>query len=226
MGWLGKGAMRRREVLKSCLAASAAGLSFPGIAYGEASAEAGITEDRASWVEMLDRICRPLFEAVSERGLKVAMPVEAAAGQEQARRKTTYLEALARALAGMAPWLEHGARAGKEGELRERYCGMARAAIAAGVDKGSPDYMEFGVDRQNIVDAAFLALAIVRAPRELREKLPDAVRAQVADAMRATRGLLAPFNNWLLFVAMIEACLFCAGRVVGPDSRGLCAARA
>lgn len=202
--------MRRREVLKSCLVA---GVSLQGMAYGAAQTAdgGGFGEDRASWVGMLDRICGPLFEALSARRLKELMPVEAAVGQEAARRKTTYLEALARALAGMAPWLEHGATAGKEGELRERYCGMARAAIAAAVDRASPDYMNFGVDRQNIVDAAFLALAIVRAPRELREKLTPAVRAQVADAMRATRGLTAPFNNWLLFVAMIEACLFVLG---------------
>jgi hypothetical protein len=203
--------MRRRELLKSCLTAGAV-VSLPvrGLAYGQVKAN-GIAEDRAGWVGMLDRICGPLLSALSERRLKETMPVETAAGQEEARRKVTHLEALGRALAGMAPWLEHGAGTGKEGELREKYCVMARAAIAAAVDKGSPDYMNFGVDRQNIVDAAFLALAIVRAPRELREKLPSAVRVQLADAMRATRGLMAPFNNWLLFVAMIEACLFVLG---------------
>jgi hypothetical protein len=210
-------AMKRREVLKSYLVASAAaGLSLKEMAYGEAQAvasvqAAGMAEDRASWVRMMDRICAPLFEALSERRLKERMPVEAAAGHEQSRPKTTHLEALGRALAGIAPWLEHGAVTGAEGELREKYCGMARAAIAAAVDKGSPDYMEFGIDRQNIVDAAFLGLAILRAPRELREKLPSAVRVQLADAMRATRSLLAGFNNWLLFAAMIEACLFALG---------------
>ncbi len=206
--------MRRREVLKSCLAAGVAGLSgVPEAAFGQMAAAGGsvLAEDRAGWVRMLDRVCRPVFEALSARRLKAVMPVEAAAGQETARRRVTHLEALGRALAGIAPWLEHGPSSGAEGELRARYCEWARAAIAAGVEKGSPDYMEFGVDRQNIVDAAFLALAVVRAPRELREKLPAAVRAQLADAMRATRGLTAPFNNWLLFVAMIEACLFVLG---------------
>src|ERR1035437_5528632 len=216
--------MRRREVLKSGLiAGAAAGMAFQGLVYGEAqAAEAvqgaargaqagGVTEDRASWVAMLDRVFRPVFDALSERRLKAVMPVEAYAGEQQHRRQTTYLEAMGRALSGIAPWLEHGATTGAEGELRERYCAMARAAIASAVDKGSPDYMDFGGDRQTIVDTAFLSLAMLRAPRELREKLPVTVRAQVANAMRATRALLPNYNNWLLFAAMIEVGLFALG---------------
>lgn len=209
--------MKRREILKSGLAAgAAASMAFHGMAFSEAQSAgrartAGFAEDRASWVAMLDRVCRPLFEALSQRRLKAVMPVEAYAGEQQHRRQTTYLEALGRALAGIAPWLEHGATTGAEGQLRERYCEMARAAIASAVDKASPDYMDFGGDRQTIVDTAFLALAILRAPHELREKLPAAVRAQLADAMRATRAQLPNYNNWLLFAAMIEACLFAQG---------------
>jgi hypothetical protein len=204
--------MRRREVLKSCLLAGASlgrvGFAELGSSAGE---ELGVGEDRAAWVAMLDRVAGPVLGALSERRLKASMPVEAFAGREQDRRKCTYLEALGRTLAGIAPWLENGARSGAEGKLRERYCEMARQAIAAGVDKGSPDYLDFGGDRQTIVDAAFLALAVVRAPQELREKLPMEVRKQLAAGLRATRGLLAGFNNWLLFAAMIEACLFTMG---------------
>jgi len=209
--------MKRRELLKNCLAASAAAsLPLGRIAFAEAAAPDAVasnafSEDRASWVAMLDRICRPVFEALSQRRLKAVMPIEAFPGKEEGRRKTTYLEALGRALSGMAPWLEHGATDGAEGQLRERYCEMARASIAAAVDKSSPDYLDFGGDPQTIVDSAFLALAIIRAPRELREKLPAAVRGQLAEAMRATRTQLTGFNNWLLFAAMIEACLFVLG---------------
>ncbi|GAC1418196.1 MAG: DUF2264 domain-containing protein [Acidobacteriaceae bacterium] len=139
------------------------------------------------------------------------MPVESRTWEQQHRRQTTYLEALGRALAGIAPWLEYGPRSGAEGELRARYGEWALASIAAGVDPASPDYMDFGVDRQTIVDTAFLSLALLRAPRELIEKLPTTVRRQVADAMRATREQLPPFNNWLLFAAMTEAALRALG---------------
>src|ERR1700734_4008262 len=178
--------MRRREVLKSCLLAGASlgRVGFAGVGTS-ADGDLGVGEDRASWVAMLDRVARPPVEALSERRLKASMPVETFAGHEQDRRKCTYLEALGRTLAGIAPWLEHGARSGAEGELRERYCELARQAIAAGVDKRSPDYLDFGGDRQTIVDAAFLALAVVRAPKELRDKLPVEVRKQLADGLRA-----------------------------------------
>ncbi|RXH58026.1 hypothetical protein GRAN_1336 [Granulicella sibirica] len=159
----------------------------------------------------LERVAGPVLSALSHRKLIATMPVESAAGHDADRRKVTYLEALGRTLCGIAPWLEQGETTGAEGQLRERFCGMAREAIAAGVDPRSPDYLRFGVDRQTIVDAAFLSLALLRAPRELREKLPAAVRAQLADGLRATRELLPGFNNWLLFAAMIEACLFQLG---------------
>lgn len=216
--------MRRRDVLKSGFALGAAGMSFKRLAYGEAQT-GGVTEDRltgdrASWVAMLDRICRPLFEALSERRLKKVMPVEAYAGEQQHRRQTTYLEALGRTLAGIAPWLEDGATTGAEGQLRERYCVLARDAITSAVDKESRDYMDFGGDRQTIVDTAFLSLAMLRAPHQLREKLPVEVRAQLADAMRMTRAQLGNYNNWLLFAAMIEASLFAMGE---PWDRTGCA---
>ena len=210
------GEMKRREVLKSGLAAGAAsGMALKDLVYGETqTAGTGGTQlldDRASWVAILDRVCRPVFEALSQRRLKALMPIEAYPGEQQHRRQTTYLEALGRALAGIAPWLEHGATTGPEGDLRAKYSDWARAAIASAVDKKSPDYMDFGGDRQTIVDTAFLSLAILRAPNELREKLPSAARAQLADAMRATRALLGNYNNWLLFAAVIEAGLFALG---------------
>jgi len=209
--------MKRREMLKSGLVASAvAGMGLQGLPHSEAQTPAGVpavgfTDDRSSWVAMLDRICRPLFEALSERRLKAAMPVEAYAGEQQHRRQTTYLEALGRSLSGIAPWLEQGPAVGAEGELRARYCELARTAIAVAVDPLSPDYMDFGGDRQTIVDSAFLSLAVLRAPQELREKLPSKVRMQLADAMRATRSKLPNYNNWLLFTATIEACLCAMG---------------
>lgn len=205
--------MERRQALKLGVAAAGLGLPGVGVAGGQhlAAGAAGVTEDRASWVAMLDRVCRPVFSSLSQRRLKATMPVEARAGEEQHRRQTTYLEALGRALAGIAPWLEHGPRSGTEGELRARYGEWALAAIAAGVDTASPDYMDFGVDRQTIVDTAFLSLALLRAPRELIDKLPATVRRQLADAMRATREQMPPFNNWLLFAAMTEAALRALG---------------
>jgi hypothetical protein len=202
--------MTRRKLLVSGLAATAvAGLETPMARPEAASPPFG--ERRADWIAMLDRVCHPLFTALNDRKLKQVMPVEAYAGEQQHRRQTTYLEALGRALAGIAPWLEHGGDSGPEGELRRQYCEWALAGIASAVDKRSPDYMDFGGDRQTIVDTAFLSLALLRAPNQLVAKLPAAARTQLAEAMRATREQQPPYNNWLLFAAAIEAALHALG---------------
>ncbi len=201
--------MKRRDLLRSSLAAGVS-LALPAAARPSTPAPSG-GDDRALWLTHLQRIAHPVLSALAERRLVATMPVESAPGHLADRRRVTHLEALGRTLSGIAPWLEHGPTAGPESAKREQFCNLAREAIASGVDPRSPDYLRFGEDRQTIVDAAFLSFAIVRAPRELREKLPPATRAQLADALRATRALLPGYSNWLLFAAMIEVCLFQLG---------------
>jgi hypothetical protein len=204
--------MQRRNLLKSSLTTCVAALlpcsTLPSSAQPALPAPG---DDRHFWLTQLDRVAHPVLDALSHRRLKAIMPVESAPGQQASRPKVTHLEALGRSLSGVAPWLEHGDTSGEEGKLLSTYRELARSAIAAAVDKTSPDYMHFGIDAQNVVDAAFLSLAILRAPTQLRDKLPAATRTQLAEALRATRTLLAGFNNWLLFAAMIEACLFSLG---------------
>jgi len=134
------------------------------------------------------------------------MPVEAPHGNAAERKQYTYLEALGRLLAGISPWFESGRDAASG-----RYAELARQAIAAAVEPSSPDYMNFTQGSQPVVDAAFLALAVLRAPTELWEKLDGNTRRQLVDAMRASRVIRPGFNNWLLFSAMVEAFLCHAG---------------
>jgi hypothetical protein len=212
--------MQRRNLLKLSLTACAATL-LPS-AEGPPTAQSILPtaqEDRRFWLTQLDRVVHPVLDALGHRRLKATMPVESAPSQQIHRAKVTHLEALGRSLSGIAPWLERGHTSGEEGELLSKYRDLSRSAIAAAVDKSSPDYMHFGIDAQNLVDAAFLSLAILRAPTELRDKLPVATRGQLAQALRATRSLLAGFNNWLLFAAMIEACLFSLGEQDWDRSR-------
>ena len=163
--------------------------------------------DREYWVRMLTRIADPVLSALSQRKLIAVMPVEAPHGNAVERKKYTYLEALGRLLAGMAPWIESGDSAGAEGDLRRHYAELARQAIAAAVDPASPDYMNFSVGSQPVVDAAFLALGILRAPSQLWEKLDATTKQQLIEALRSTRVIRPGFNNWLLFSATVEAFL-------------------
>jgi hypothetical protein len=174
------------------------------IAAAQSSATSPIS-DRAYLTRVLVRIAEPVLSALSQRKLKALMPVEAPHGNAAERGQYTHLEALGRLLAGMAPWLESGDDAGEEGRLRTRYCALARDAIAAAVDPHSPDFMNFNRGSQPLVDAALLALAVLRAPTQLWEKLPSPTRTQLIEALQSSRVIRPGFNNWLLFSATVEA---------------------
>ena len=172
-------------------------------------------EDRQIWIKTLDRIARPVLTALSQRKLKATMPVEALRPQLQPdRAKFTHLEALGRTLTGISPWLELGPADSPEGKLRAELADLARKSIDAGTDPQSPDYMNFKTGGQPVVDAAFLAHAIVRAPNELWKKLDDRVRGNVVAALKLTRAIKPGENNWTLFAAMVEAAIHRAGEEI------------
>jgi len=165
-------------------------------------------DDRKKWLEIAERVSQPLLEAISQQKLRATMPIESAPGAREARAASAHLEATGRLLCGLAPWLEcaPGNDAAEE-ILRSRYREWARLAIRYGTDPHSPDAFNFGTNQQSVVDAAFLALAIVRAPSELWTKLDSATQQNVIRSMKATRVIQPGFNNWILFSAMIEAML-------------------
>ncbi len=199
--------MDRREFLKS-------GIALGTLSAIPASSEAspvGETNDREYWVQVLTRVAHPVLQALSERNLKAEMPVEAPHGNVADRRQFTYLEAMGRLLTGIAPWLESGPQSGPEGALRKQYAEWSRMAIQAGTDPASPDFMNFNQGRQPVVDAAFLALAILRAPTELWQKLDSKTQQHVIAALQSSRVIQPSFSNWLLFSAMVEAALSSMG---------------
>ncbi|CAM4024484.1 DUF2264 domain-containing protein [Paenibacillus alkaliterrae] len=187
----------------------------------ESKSTSGV-QDRKYWIEQLVKISAPVLESLAERRFKADMPIEcaessgASGNETQAslladRAQYTHLEALGRLLSGIAPWLENGGADGDEEELRERYAALAREAIDAGTDPLSPDYMNFNDGFQPIVDAAFLALALLRAPVQLGQRLEPRVKANVITALKQTRTRKPVFSNWLLFAATIEAALLKLG---------------
>jgi len=200
----------RRGFLKGALLASAPLLAGGQGAMAEGAAEppASGANDRTKWLKIVERVSEPLLKAISQEKLRATMPIESAPGDRDARAASAHLEATGRLLCGLAPWLEGapGTDAAEEA-LRTRYRDWARLAIHYGTDPNSPDAFNFGTNQQSVVDAAFLALAIVRAPNELWAKLDAATKRNVVQAMLATRAILPGFNNWLLFSAMIEGFL-------------------
>ena len=162
----------------------------------------------------MERVSEPVLLALSKRELRTSMPVEARPNLQKERAIGTHLEALGRLLMGLAPWLELDATPGesaRETALRERYRGYARAAIASAVDPGSPDFMRWGESAQTVVDASFLALALLRAPKQLLGTMDERTRAGMIAALVKERRILTGLNNWVLFAAMDEALLFRLG---------------
>jgi hypothetical protein len=175
-------------------------------------------DDRKFWVTVMRRLADPVLTNLADGTLKTRMPVEQAAGAD--RRPVTHLEALGRLIAGLAPWIELPADlstksgvgaapstddAAAEGRLRTEFAALAQRAIARAVDPSSPDRLNFTRDRQPLVDAAFLAQGLLRAPRTLRDALDATTKRHLIAALESTRIIVPGFNNWLLFSATVEA---------------------
>jgi hypothetical protein len=166
--------------------------------------------DRAYWVSTLDKIARPVLVNLARRELKQKLPVEQ---RPNARRETvTHLEAFGRLLCGIAPWLVLENLAGDELELQSEFLQLAQAALDAATDPQSPDFLNFSEGGQPLVDTAFLAQGLLRAPKVLWEPLAPRVKQQIIAALKSSRKIPAPdHNNWVMFAAMVEAALleFC-----------------
>jgi len=200
--------VNRRQFLESA-GVGAAGLIAQRTRTGTGTETGTGAADRAYWVTVAQRLAEPVLTNLAAGTLRARMPVEEAEGA--GRRSVSHLEAFGRLLAGIAPWLDLPADATPEGRARARYGDLARRALAVAVDPSSPDAMNFTDDRQPLVDAAFLAQGLLRAPRALREELDAATRANLVRALESTRVIVPGFNNWLLFSATVEAGLFALG---------------
>jgi hypothetical protein len=164
---------------------------------------AGIA-DRAAWVDVVRRLAEPVLANLAAGTLRARMPVEQMAGEDRSR--TTYLEAVGRLLSGIAPWLELEPDDTDEGRLRARYRQLTLDALRVGLDQASPDALNFREGAHPVVDAAYLGLAVLRAPR-LFATLDGPTHQRLIEAFQTTRTIRTGFNNWLLFPATVEATL-------------------
>ncbi len=194
----------RRTFLQTLAATSA----LPLVSIAESQSPG--SDDRRYWVNVLQRIAHPVLNLLANRQLKARMPIEAHPTSKD-RPRYSHLEAIGRLLTGIAPWLESPLPTGEEGKLRMEYAELARRSIQAATDPVSPDFLNFREGQQPLVDSAFLAHAVLRAPNELWKKLDAATQRNLIAALKSSRRIKPGFNNWLLFAAMIEAFLCFVG---------------
>ena len=159
-------------------------------------------QDRQFWVEQLVKIADPVISNTAAGTLKQNMPYEGHPDKDT--RKYSYLEAFGRTLCGIAPWIEDDEN---DLGLKEKYRDMTRAALANAVDSTSADYMQFKGGPQYLVDAAYLAQGLLRAPVQLWEKSSDKTRSDIITALKDTRVIKPYNNNWLLFASIVEAAI-------------------
>ena len=162
---------------------------------------------REEWIAFLRRIADPVLDALVNGELKRTMPVEA---KEPERKVCTHMEAFGRLLTGIAPWVELPAGNSAEGRLRAEYAEKVRQSISSAVDPDSPDYLwstEALPHPQFLVDTAFFAHGLLRAPNELIAKLDARTRRLTAALLCRSRVITPGANNWLLFSAMVETAL-------------------
>ena len=200
--------MNRREFFRTT---SSGGLFAIGAAAAGAAGQgrSATPNDREYWVGVMRRLADPVLSHLVNGTLKTRMPVEQAGGSN--RQNVSHLEAIGRLMAGLGPWIELTPDTSPEGRLRAQYADMARRAIRQAVDPASPDFLNFTRASQPLVDAAFLAQGILRAPRALRDGFDQETRRHLVAALASTRVIVPGFNNWLLFSATVEACLKALG---------------
>jgi len=217
----------RRGFLKVVAALSVAGMAGAPAANSVAQTLAAVgdkTDDHSYWLGVTERIATPVLENLARRELKKVMPVEAA--NPAARARFTHLEAFGRLLAGIAPWLAAPGLDESESRRRQKFIEWSQAALEAATDPVSPDFMNFHEGRQPLVDAAFLAEGILRAPAVLWQPLETRVRHQVIDALKSSRAIATPTDsNWVMFAATIEAALYTMGEKTVADRQEGCVRR-
>lgn len=164
-------------------------------------------QDRAFWVETLVKIADPVYTNLSQHTLKKNMPFESLS-DDPLRKEVSYLEAVGRLTCGIAPWLELGPDNTPEGQLRKKYIDLAVKGLTNAVDPQSPDYLTFGNRHtQPLVDAAFLAEGLLRAPKQLWGNLSPEAQKNMVTELKRSRSIKPYESNWLLFASTVEAAL-------------------
>lgn len=144
------------------------------------------------------------------------MPLETGPGYALNLKSVTYLEAVGRTMAGIAPWLALPDDRTEEGKMRKEMRTLLLKGLKNAVNPKSPDYLNFRTEGQPIVDAAYVAQAFIRAPEALWEPLDKETKARFVEEFKSLRDRSGAYNNWLLFSGLTEGFLLSIGEQYDP----------
>jgi len=205
--------MLRRNFLKLSSFFGAAGLvgAAHTDAVGSEPAEslADGLADRKYWVDLLDKISTPVLANMSKGLLVKNMRVKESPTYDKRDKRVAYMEAFGRLIAGIAPFLALPDDNSLESSVRRRLREQTLLSLAHAVDPQSPDYLYWGttVQRQPLVDAAYIAQALLTAPKTLWEPLEAKTKQRIIHEFTTIRQIVPYNNNWVLFAAIIESFL-------------------
>lgn len=200
--------MERRSFLKWSSLLGLAGMVRPDIALA-VEPEAAFKDDREYWVALLDKIATPVLANMSRGTLVKNMPMQFSPTWDNRDKRVGYMEAFGRLIAGLAPFLALPDDASAESKVRSRLREQTLKSIANGFDPKSPDYLYWGTPqtRQPLVDAAYIAQALLTEPETLWKPFDAATKANVIREFTTIRQIKPFESNWLLFAATIETFL-------------------
>lgn len=191
---------------------------FLALAVDTVSAQTKSTglEDREFWIKALHKIAYPVIHNLANGTLKQNMPLEKGNNYNLKLEDVTYLEAVGRTIAGVAPWLELPDDNTEEGKLRKTMRLELLQGLKNAVDPQNPDYLNFRSQSQAIVDAAYVAQAFIRAPKALWEPLDQLTKKRFIEEFKSLRNRTGAYNNWLLFAGLTEGFLLSIGEQYDP----------
>ena len=206
--------MHRRNFLKWSSVGSLIGLAGagdviarPDYIFDDQKISRG--SDREYWVALLDKIATPVLANMSKGLLTKNMVMEVGPTWDNRDKRVGYMEAFGRLIAGLAPFLALPDDDTPEGKIRRRLRSQTLLSLGHAVDPASPDYLYWGspTSRQPLVDAAYIAQALLAAPDALWTPLSDETKQRFIHEFKTIRQIKPFDNNWVLFAAMIESFL-------------------
>ena len=184
-------------------------VAFVSSGQRKAAVKKGLAQnDREYWLSEMDKMVRPVLKSLAADSLRMLMPQVTSihVDNKTQRIEVQYLEVLGRVLSGIAPWLQLEGGTEKEVKLRELYRQWTIKGLSNALDSNAKDFMRFDLGGQQLVDASFLAIAMVRAPW-IYQHMPEKYQKLLVQSIKTTRKFKPGFSNWLLFSAMNEVFL-------------------
>jgi hypothetical protein len=173
-------------------------------------------DDRSFSLKLLEKMASPVLGRMSQGRLQREWQPELSPTWDGRNQKVAYLEAFARLIDGIAPWLALPDDSSAEGRMRATLRTQALESYVHSVDPNSPDYLLWSSEGQPLVDSAYFTSALLRAPDALWKPLDATTKQRIIAEIQGLRRVSPPYTNWLLFAAINEAFLLSVGAQWDP----------